>query len=197
VTGAYFQASDCSTYNVCTTTSGSTFVQYGDPVISTSRIASLLGNVGGQPMGFTAGSGYTPGTYISTAVCTSTVGGSVLPKVDVTVGSAGSIVNVYGSTAADAMGLAIGGGCTFAVPAGAGAGTGGAITAPVVAPIAGAYGIATYNTDSELMGELLYDNSGFPGNPLNQFFTNSFGGYFEPGLPVMPWGNFLGSAVSG
>jgi hypothetical protein len=80
VTGAYFQASDCSTYNVCTTTSGSTFVQYGDPVISTSRIASLLGNVGGQPMGFTAGSGYTPGTYISTAVCTSTVGGSVFAQ---------------------------------------------------------------------------------------------------------------------
>ena len=48
-----------------------------------------------------------------------------------------------------------------------------------------------------MMGDLLYDNSGFPGNPLNMFFTNHFGGYFEPGMPVRPWGNYLGVAVSG
>ena len=47
------------------------------------------------------------------------------------------------------------------------------------------------------MGDILYDNSGFPGNPLNSFFTNGQGGYFEPGLPVMPFGLFMGAAVSG
>jgi hypothetical protein len=48
-----------------------------------------------------------------------------------------------------------------------------------------------------MLGDLLYDNSGLVGNPLNPFFTNGFGGYFEPGLPVQPWGNYPGSAVSG
>lgn len=47
------------------------------------------------------------------------------------------------------------------------------------------------------MGIFLYDNSGFRGNPLNPFFTNSTGGYFEPGLPVKPFGEFLGVGVSG
>jgi hypothetical protein len=64
-------------------------------------------------------------------------------------------------------------------------------------PLEGAGGIGTYNTDSNTMGMFLYDNSGFPGNPLNQFFTNGTGGYFEPGLPLRPFGEFQGAAVSG
>jgi hypothetical protein len=48
-----------------------------------------------------------------------------------------------------------------------------------------------------MMGDMLYDNSGLPGNPLNSFFTNGMGGYFEPGLPVVPFGNFMGAQVSG
>ena len=47
------------------------------------------------------------------------------------------------------------------------------------------------------MGMFLYDNSGFLGNPLNSFFTNGQGGYFEPGLPVRPFGLFQGVVVSG
>jgi hypothetical protein len=47
------------------------------------------------------------------------------------------------------------------------------------------------------MGMFLYDNSGEPGNPLNPFFTNGSGGYFEPGLPLRPFGEFQGVAVSG
>jgi hypothetical protein len=181
--------------------SGSTFVEYGDSVVGTGRIASLLGNVGGQSFPFTAGSGYTPtsgsASYVATAACTSLASGGVLPKVDVTVTN-GSISNVYGSTAADAIGLAIGGGCTFALPAGMGAGAGNAaIGAPVVAPPEGATGLATYNTDSNMMGVEIYDNSGLPGNPLNSFFGNGFGGYFEPGLPLHPFGEFMGAAVSG
>ena len=57
-------------------------------------------------------------------------------------------------------------------------------------------GIATYTTDT-IFGTFLYDNSGFVGNPDNQFFTNGQGGYFEPGLPVRPFGAFQGAVVSG
>ena len=39
--------------------SGSTFIEYGDPVVGTGRIATLMGSVGGQSLPFTAGSGYT------------------------------------------------------------------------------------------------------------------------------------------
>ena len=42
------------------------------------------------------------------------------------------------------------------------------------------------DTDSNTMGMFLYDNSGFLGNPLNSFFTNGQGGYFEPGLRCAP-----------
>jgi hypothetical protein len=77
-----------------------------------------------------------------------------------------------------------------------GGGTLGSVTV-VVAPVDGWGGVATYNTDSNMMGDMLYDNSGLPGNPLNSFFTNGVGGYFEPGLPVVPFGNFMGAQVSG
>ncbi len=78
-----------------------------------------------------------------------------------------------------------------------GAGTGGAITAPPTWPNDGQYGMATMNNGSTLMGDVLYDNSGFVGNPLHSFFDNGMGGYFEPGLPVKPFGQFMGAAVSG
>lgn len=78
-----------------------------------------------------------------------------------------------------------------------GSGTGGAIATPSYAPVDGAYGIASPNTSSNMMGDLLYDNSGFVGNPLHSFFDNGMSGYFEPGLPVVPFGMFLGAGVSG
>jgi hypothetical protein len=67
----------------------------------------------------------------------------------------------------------------------------------IVAPLDGWGGIATYNTDSNMFGDLLYGNEGLPGNPLSSFFSNGFGGYFEPGLPVVPFGQFMGAQVSG
>src|SRR5689334_8146538 len=76
-----------------------TFVEYGDTVVGTGRGNSLVGNVGGQPFGFTAGSGYTPGTYTITASnCVTSTGATWFnPKVDVTVGAGGGIIDVYGS----------------------------------------------------------------------------------------------------
>lgn len=268
--------------------SGSTFVEYGDTTVGTGRGNSLVGNVGGQPFAFTAGSGYTPGTYtIPASNCITSTGATWLnPQVDITVGSGGSIIDVYGSSATKAIGFAIGEGCQFnfnsaftasitgtgtsailnvttlssgglahgqtltgaGVPAGVtlnvctagcagnpapspavptttvaqtwalsgcgsctavssesmttalaamGAGTGGAIATPPNKPTDGVYGMTDYNYSAILMGDELYDNSGFVGNPLNAFFTNGAGGYFEPGLPVRPFGLFLGAQVSG
>ena len=91
--------------------------------------------------------------------------------------------------------MGIGSTCTVPLTA-LGAGTGGAIATIPLAVVEGFGGIATYNTDSNTMGMFLYDNSGKPGNPLNSFFTNGQGGYFEPGLPVRPFGLFQGLAVS-
>jgi hypothetical protein len=178
-------------------TAGATFVEYGDPAIGTSRIASLQGFVGGQSFPITTpGSGQMPATYpgVVGTGCGVTSGG-VTPKMDLTVDSTGKLVNAYPSTAADAMGLGVGTACLFTVPGSAG-GTPGTVQT-VVAPVDGWGGIATYNTDSNMMGDMLYDNSGLPNNPLNQFFTNGMGGYFEPGLPVIPFGEFMGAQVSG
>jgi hypothetical protein len=271
--------------------SGSTYIEYGDTVVGTGRGNSLVGNVGGQPFAFTAGSGYTPGTYtISASNCVMSTGAPLLPAVDVTVGSGGGIVDVYGSAAANskAIGEAVGNGCQFnlnasvtatisnasgvtaklnvtgwtsgglatgmtisgsgvvnspvlttcasgcagnplvspfipvnttaqvwnvtcttscsneatsetmtAAFASMGAGTGGAIATPPNKPTDGTYGITDSGYSAILMGDELYDNSGFVGNPLHSFFDNGMGGYFEPGLPVRPFGLFLGAAVSG
>ena len=95
--------------------SGSTFVEYGDTVVGTGRGNSLVGNVGGQPFAFTAGSGYIPGIYtISASNCVTSTGATWLrPYADVTVGSGGSIIDVYGSSQSKAIGFAIGNGCQF------------------------------------------------------------------------------------
>jgi hypothetical protein len=127
------------------------------------------------------------------------VAGGFVPKIDVTV-SGGSIVYVYPSATSSptspAMGLGIGTACTFPLTA-LGSGSGGAIGALPIAPTESVGGIGTINSDSNTMGMFLYDNSGFPGNPLNAFFTNGQGGYWEPGLPLRPFGEFQGAAVSG
>jgi hypothetical protein len=179
--------------------SGSTYISYGDEVMVSGRNASLLGYVGGQSFPFTGGSGYANGTTTVSATCaTIQSGGGFAPKFDITV-AVGSIVNVVPSAstatpAAPPAGLGIGSICTVPLPSG---GSGGAIPTIPLAPVEGGGGIGTYNTDSNTMGMFLYDNSGEPGNPLNPFFTNGQGGYFEPGLPVRPFGLFQGAVVSG
>jgi hypothetical protein len=176
--------------------SGLTYVSYGDLTVVSGRLASLLGYVGGQSFPFTPGSGYTNGIATQTATCSTIQGGGspgAAPKFDVAV-SGGAIISVVPAAATGATGLGIGSTCTVPLPAG---GTGGAIPTIPLAPIEGQGGIGTYNTDSNTMGMFLYDNSGEPGNPLNSFFTNGQGGYFEPGLPLRPFGMFQGAAVSG
>jgi hypothetical protein len=245
-----------------------TFIEYGDSVMGTTRDASLMGYVGGQSFPFTAGSGYTNGTYTISGYQCSPVSGGILPKMDVSV-SGGAIVDVYPSANTSALGLGLGAGCAWPVnftftgvlsgsgsttltvtgtpsgelgigttitdagahistpvvitalgsgtggagtytvtnangavssetmTAGAPGGTGASITSSTLGPVEGVGGIATFATDNNLMGVQLYDNSGFSGNPLNPFFTNGQGGYFEPGLPVQPWGEFMAAAVSG
>jgi hypothetical protein len=77
-------------------------------------------------------------------------------------------------------------------------GAGGAIAPAPVSPKAGIGGIATYDTDNDLLGTYLYDNSGLPGNPLEGRFTHPSGhGYTDPGLPLKPFGQRRGIQVSG
>jgi hypothetical protein len=172
--------------------SGSTYISYGDGVVVSGRVASLLGYVGGQSFPFTAGSGYTNGTTTQTATCTTMASGGTAPKFDVTV-SGGAIVNVAPASASAATGLGVGSTCTVPLPSG---GSGGAIATIPLAPPEGSGGIADYTNDNNMMGMFLYDNSGEPGNALNKFFTNGTG-YFEPGLPLRPAGQFEALAVSG
>ena len=54
-------------------------------------------------------------------------------------------------------------------------------------PNEGQGGYETFGDDSNMMGVLLYDNSGEPGNPLNSYSPirpTDHTSYFEPGLPV-------------
>jgi hypothetical protein len=182
--------------------SGSTFINYGDMSEVTGRAGAVIGYPGGQSFPFTSGSGYTPtsgsATYTSNAAsCPTVASGAALPKFDITVTN-GSISNVYPSNVSPAMGYGIGAACTVPLPSAmtSGGGSGGAISIPI-APSEGLGGVATVSSDSNMMGLFLYDNTGFVGNPLNAFFTNGQGGYFEPGLPVRPFGQFQGLAVSG
>ena len=132
-------------------------------------------------------------------------GNAVVPALDFTTNSSGVVIDVAPSTTANAIGngnLGVGtaaapgvngGVCNFFLTAGSGTG---ASIQLLVGPTEGYPGIGTVNTNSNLMGILLYDNSGFVGNPTNPFFTNYRGGYFEPGSPVKPFGEFLGVGVS-
>ena len=180
--------------------SGSTYIEYGDAVVGTGFNSAALGNVGGQPLPFTPGSGYTNGvTRVqgNTTTCHQISTPYITPAIDITV-SGGSIVNTYWSAAGatSAQGLSNGGSCTFDLTSLGG--IGGSIGTMPLTPFDGSFGIATYSSDNNMIGDLLYDNSGLPGNPLSQFFTCQAGsGYCEPGLPVMPWGGFMAAAVSG
>ncbi len=76
--------------------SSGTYASYGDSTLSMGRVGSLIGYPGGQSLGFTAGSGYTNGTYTLTGSSCGQATAFTAPKMDVTV-SGGSIVDVYPS----------------------------------------------------------------------------------------------------
>jgi len=171
---------------------GSTYVSYGDMTVVSGRMASVLGYVGGQSFPITSG-GVSYSDQTVTAVCTTIQSGGAAPKFDIKT-SSGVIVSVVPAASSGATGLGIGSTCTVTPTGGSGA----SIPTIALAPFEGVGGIGTYNTDSNTMGMFLYDNSGFSGNPLHSFFADQPGtGYFEPGLPVRPFGNFMGASVSG
>ena len=172
--------------------SGLTFISYGDATMTASRESTILGYVGGQSFPFVAGSGMTPNSTITeTASC----GTGTAPKFDVTV-SGGSIVSVVPSSVAGSPGLNIVATCTVPMTGFSG-GTVGSVNVIPLNPVEGTGGVGTYNTDNNTMGMFLYDSSGKPGGPLNQFFGNGMGGYWEPGLPVRPFGQWQALGVSG
>jgi hypothetical protein len=81
--------------------------------------------------------------------------------------------------------------------AGPAGGTGGSISAITQGPLEGRGGIGTYDTDNNMMGVFMYDNTGSTGNPLAGKFSIPQGGQEAPGLAVRPWGMRRGSQVSG
>jgi hypothetical protein len=77
------------------------------------------------------------------------------------------------------------------------AGSGGSILAITVGPTEGKAGFATFDTDNNMTGTLMYDNSGIVGNPLQHRFDIPSGGLESPGLPIRPFGMRRGARVSG
>ena len=125
------------------------------------------------------------------------------PKIDVWV-SGGAIVDVFPSNSGtNPQGAGIEGACSFPAISntnypGIGSGSSGAITALTVTPLDGQPGVATYISDSNMMGELMYSNDGETGNPnAAAFAAPGPNTYFEPGEVVVPWGQYYGAAVSG
>jgi hypothetical protein len=174
--------------------SSGTFVSYGDLSVGNGRVSGMLGNVGGQSLAFTAGSGGTNGTVTVTGSSCGQATAFSAPKVDVTV-SGGAIVDVYPSASSTTTGYGITFPCAFTAGV-----TGGTVTTMTYGPNEGQAGIATFATDNNMMGDTLYDNSGEPGNPLFSVFANpanSNTSYFEPGLPVKTFGQAMGARVSG
>ena len=98
--------------------SSGTWTSYGDSTMSTGRLGGLIGPAGGQSLGFTAGSGYTNGTYVLTAGSCGQSTTFTAPKIDVTI-SGGAVVDVYPSaqaTASSNTGLGItSNACTFPI----------------------------------------------------------------------------------
>jgi hypothetical protein len=98
--------------------SSGTYTSYGDSTMSTSRLGGLIGPAGGQSLGFTAGSGYTNGTYVLTGGSCGQATVFTAPKIDVTI-SGGAVADVYPSaqaTASSNMGLGItSNACTFPI----------------------------------------------------------------------------------
>ena len=174
--------------------SSGTFVSYGDEEFGNTRYGGLLGNVGGQSLAFTAGSGGTNGTVTVTGSSCGLDATYSLPKIDVTV-SGGAIVDVYPSASSTTAGIGITSPCAFTTGV-----TGGTVTTLTFGPNEGQAGYATRTTANNMIGDTLYDNSGEPGNPLFSVFANpasSNTSYFEPGLPVKTWGQDMGARVSG
>ena len=179
--------------------SGSTYVEYGDNLVGNTRIGAIMGFAGGQSFPITsAGSGQTTGLYTATGVCpTMASSGTVTPKMDITVGSGGTIIDAYlSASTANSMGRGIGSACTF-TPTGTG-GTAGSITVDYE-PFDGFGGVEDQAADNNLKGDGLYDNTMIPGNPLSSFqhYCPTSTNYCEPGLATVPFGLFLGAQVGG
>jgi hypothetical protein len=155
-------------------TSGGTYLTYLDRGAA-SRAGTLRGNVGGGSLGFTAGSGYTNGTYTLTGSGDSC---STEPTISVTV-SEGAISNVFPSTPGGLRRHR----SAFTV-SGMGSGTDGAISS-----VSGNMG--TWQSDANTLGQFLYDNAARAGTTFGPIFNGN-----EPGLPVKPAGIITALSVS-
>jgi hypothetical protein len=173
------------------------------PITSTASAGTVIDMQGPTGLGTLMITSPTATAFMSSCGLNGINGAT--PLFDITVGSGGTIIDAVPSASANAMGFSnigagpnpltgIGATCLF-VPTGTG-GTPGNIVVNA-GHLAGFGGLMTYNDDTNDMGLELYDNAGITGNPDASFFSNPAGGYFEPGLPVKPFGAFQGAGVSG
>ena len=134
----------------------------------TAAVSGMLGNVGGQSLAFTAGSGGTNGTVTVTGFVLRQIQAtaSSAPKVDVTV-SGGAIVDVYPSASSTNTGAGI----TFPCASTAGV-TGGTVTTQrLTAPTRARPASPRLRPNNNMMGDTLYE-FGRAGNPLFNVFAN-------------------------
>ncbi len=165
---------------------------------STSQCTFPLTFTGQGAVGSTSGTTakFTPSVLTGGVIAPGeviTISGQTLTITQTTTG-AGGIGTAYSVSCATACST-VASGTNFT--AGPVAGSGGSITTPPLGPLEGIGGIGTYDSDNNLLGTLLYDNSGVAGNPNAGAFALPAGGLELPGLPVRPWGMRRGAAVSG
>ena len=133
------------------------------------------------------------GGSIATGEIVNLTGGAVI-TIGPTVGTGIAANSTYAATCTGTC-TAVGAAANFTV--GSTGGSGGAIATPSLVTIEGVGGYQYIDSDNNLSGVGIYDNSGVSGNPLAGKFSLPNGGLESPGLPVRPFGMRRGARVSG
>ena len=168
---------------------------YGDLYGGNGRVSGMLGNVGGQSLAFTAGSGGTNGTVTVTGTSCGLSGASSPPKVDVTV-SGGATVDVYPSASSTNTGNGITSPCAFTTGV-----TGGTVTTMAYGPNEGQAGYRHGGDPKQHDGRHALRQFGRAGEPavqcVRQPGQRAAPAISKPGLPVKSFGQDMGARVSG
>ena len=184
----------------------------GTPLVSGVTITAFGTGTGGAGTYTVAVSNPNQGAVTCGAcVNSSVVSGSIAPGevLSWSGGTGGSATVVSGSFVGQIGSYTIS--CAVSCSASSGtvitsgptAGSGGSIAGPPLIWATGSLtgegygGFATGDSDYNLTGTLLYDNSGVSGNPLGGMFSIPGGGQEAPGLGVKPFGMRRGAQVGG
>ena len=154
-------------------------------------------------------SGWSGVTGLANLVVTANTLGSIVPGEAITGGnitiSGGAIVQPYAAKSSITGTYVIQCGtsttCNTATSStftsGPTTGSGGSVNTLTTGPLDGFGGLMWNDTDSNMMGDFLYDNSGVAGNPNAGGFTIPSGGLESPGLAARPFGTRRGVEIGG